>query len=263
MVWQTLRVEASRGWVRIALHRPDHLNSVSRVMRDELIACFEDLAQRKDLRVVLLTASGKAFCTGQDLNERYRAEDTPAPDLGEALDQGFNRLVRLIRALPQPVICGINGVAAGAGANLALACDVVIAARSARFIQSFSRVGLMPDSGGSWWLPHRVGHARAAGLALLADPISAETAAAWGLIWRCVADEELQDECERTIETLMQRAPLALAAIKTALQASGSNSLDAQLDLERDLQQRLGKSQDYREGVAAFMEKRNPNFEGK
>ncbi len=263
MNWQTLQVDEFPGWVRITLDRPDQLNSVSAILRDELVSCFSALHGRSDLRAVLLTAAGRAFCTGQDLKERYRGEDDPPPDLGEALEQGFNRLVRLIRTLPQPVVCGVNGVAAGAGANLALACDIVIAARSARFIQSFSRVGLMPDTGGSWWLPNRVGHARAAGLALLAEAIDAETAASWGLIWRCVDDGELAAACEHTLEMLLQRAPLALTAIKQALEAAAGNSLEAQLDLERDLQQQLGRSDDYREGVAAFMEKRNPSYKGR
>lgn len=263
MTWQALRVDEFPGWVRITLNRPEQLNSVSETLRDELLRCFAAIKERGDVRAVLLTAAGRAFCTGQDLNERYRPAGESAPDLGDALEQGFNRLVRLIRSLPQPVVCGVNGVAAGAGANLALACDIVIAARSARFIQSFSRVGLMPDTGGSWWLPKRVGHARAAGLALLAEAVGAETAESWGLIWRCVDDDQLEAECEQTVATLLQRAPLALAAIKQALDAAGANSLDAQLDLERDLQRRLGKSDDYREGVAAFMEKREASFKGK
>lgn len=262
MTWRTLQVEELAGWARVVLNRPDQLNSVTAEMREELLACFEDLGQRTECRAVLLTGAGRAFCTGQDLNERYRPASEPAPDLGAALEQGFNRLVRLIRDMPQPVVCGVNGVAAGAGANLALACDLVVAARSARFIQSFSRVGLMPDSGGSWWLPHRVGQARAAGLALLAEPLTAEMAASWGLIWRCVDDDALGVECERTVATLLERAPLALSAIKRALNAAGANTLDAQLDLECDLQRRLGESQDYREGVAAFMEKRDPSFKG-
>lgn len=263
MPWQTLLVEDCPAWLRIVLNRPEQLNSVSSTMREELIACFEGLAGRNDIRAVLLTGMGRAFCTGQDLNERYRPAGKPPPDLGRALDDGFNRLVRLIRALPLPVVCGVNGVAAGAGANLALACDLVIAGRSARFIQSFSRVGLLPDSGGTWWLPHRVGQARASGLALLAEPLSAELAEHWGLIWRCVEDEELVAECQRTIEALIRRAPLSLASIKKALTAAAANTLDAQLDLERDLQRELGQSDDYREGVAAFMEKREPGFKGK
>ncbi len=262
MPWQTLKVEQRGGASYIALNRPDKLNSVTAEMRRELIDVFEELGD-SDTRVVVLTGTGRAFCTGQDLNERYRAAGSSPPDLGENLEQGFNRLVRIIRGLPMPVVCKVNGVAAGAGANLALACDLVIAARSARFIQSFTRVGLMPDTGGSWLLPRRVGMARAAGLAMLAEPLSAEEAERWGLIWRCVDDEQLDAICEESVEQLLQRAPLALAAVKRALDRSLHHPLDDQLGFERDRQQELGRSEDYQEGVAAFMEKRETRFRGK
>lgn len=263
MAWQTLIVEARGDTAYITLNRPDRLNSVSADMRRELIEVFEEIRSAAAVRVVVLSGAGRAFCTGQDLTERYRPEGGPATDLGEALEQGFNRLVRLIRELPVPVVGRVNGVAAGAGANLALACDLVIAARSARFIQSFSRVGLMPDTGGSWFLPRRVGAARAAGLAMLAEPLSAETAEQWGLIWRCVEDDQLDEIVEEVVARLSQRAPLALAAVKQALERSFSATLDEQLDFERDRQQKLGFSEDYQEGIAAFMEKREARFRGK
>ena len=263
MAWQTLSVEKRGDVTYITLNRPEKLNSVTAAMRDELVAVFEALRPRESTRVVVLSGAGRAFCTGQDLNERYTTEGAPPPELGAALEQGFNRLVRLIRELPAPVVCGVNGVAAGAGANLALACDLVIAARSARFIQSFTRVGLMPDTGGSWSLPHRVGTARAAGLALLAEPLTAEMAEQWGLIWRCVDDDQLDAELDSVVSTLLQRAPLALAAVKQALNQAFHSTLDTQLDFERDRQQTLGYSEDYQEGVAAFMEKREARFRGK
>lgn len=263
MSWKTLNVENDGPVVRVTLNRPEKLNSVTGEMRRELVDAFESISSNAEARVVVLTGSGRAFCTGQDLNERYRPEGAPPPDLGDALEQGFNRLIRQIRALQIPVVCKVNGVAAGAGANLALACDIVIAARSARFIQSFTRVGLMPDTGGSWFLPRRVGMARAAGLALLAEPLSAEAAEEWGLIWRCVEDDRLDAGTEEVVAQLLQRAPLALAAVKQALDSSFHQSLDAQLDFERDRQQTLGRSTDYQEGVASFMEKRETRFLGK
>ncbi|GAB4356006.1 MAG: 2-(1,2-epoxy-1,2-dihydrophenyl)acetyl-CoA isomerase PaaG [Gammaproteobacteria bacterium] len=263
MSWKTLKVEQNGPVSHVTLNRPEKLNSVTAEMRQELVDLFASLQSGSESRVVVLTGAGRAFCTGQDLNERYRSGGVPPPDLGEALEEGFNRLVRLIRALPIPVVCRVNGVAAGAGANLALACDLVVAGRSARFIQSFTRVGLMPDTGGSWFLPRRVGLARAAGLALLAEPLSAEQAEAWGLIWRCVDDAQLDQATEEVVGQLLQRAPLALAAVKQGLEQSFQCSLDEQLDFERDRQQALGRSSDYREGVAAFMEKRAARFEGK
>jgi len=262
MPWQTLTVEQRGDATYVTLNRPDKLNSVTAEMRLELLALFEEL-ESSSARVIVLTGAGRAFCTGQDLNERYRAEGSPPLDLGENLEQGFNRLARLIRCIPMPVVCKVNGVAAGAGANLALLCDVVIAARSARFIQSFSRVGLMPDTGGSWSLPRRVGVARAAGLAMLAEPLSAQEAERWGLIWRCVDDEQLDSACDEVVDQLLKRAPLALAAVKEALDRSLHHSLDDQLDFERDRQQALGRSEDYQEGVSAFMEKRETRFRGK
>lgn len=259
----TILLDERPGWVRVTLNRPERLNSLSIAMRDRLIATLESLRDDPDRRVILLTGAGRAFCTGQDLSERYRPPGEVMPDLGDALEAGFNRLVRLIRVMPQPVVCAVNGVAAGAGANLALACDLVLAGRSARFIESFSGVGLVPDCAGTWTLPRLVGSQRAAGLALLGDALGAEDAAAWGLIWRCVADADLAAEGEAVVAQLLKKAPLALAAIKEALAAGAGNTLDAQLDLERDLQRRLGRSDDYREGVAAFVEKRTPRFRGR
>lgn len=246
---------------RITLNRPDKLNSFTAEMHGELAAALDQVVAAR-ARVLVLTGAGRGFCAGQDLSQRAMAPGAAPVDLGQTLETTYNPLVRRLRALPFPVVVGVNGVAAGAGANLALTGDLVIAARSARFIQAFSRIGLLPDSGGTWTLPRLVGPARAAGLALLGEPLSADQAAAWGLIWKVVDDEALTAELDALAAHLAVQPTRALAAIKSALQRSWSNSLDAQLDLERDLQRDLGASGDFREGVAAFMEKRKPNFRG-
>jgi 2-(1,2-epoxy-1,2-dihydrophenyl)acetyl-CoA isomerase len=212
---------------------------------------------------VLLTGAGRAFCTGQDLSTRKVSPGAAPIDLAVSIGSHYNPLVRRLRELPKPIVCAVNGVAAGAGANIALACDLVIAARSASFIQSFAKVGLVPDSGGTWFLPRLVGSARAMGLALLGDKISAEDAAAWGLIWKVVDDAQLMKEASSVARQLAEGPTRGYGLIKKALYMSPGNSLDAQLDLERDLQRQAGFSDDYREGVAAFLEKRKPSFKGK
>jgi 2-(1,2-epoxy-1,2-dihydrophenyl)acetyl-CoA isomerase len=259
MSYENIRVENAGGIARLTLNRPDRLNSFTRAMHDELRDALDNLG---DARVVVLTGAGRGFCAGQDLNDRAVAPGD-AVDLGETVEQSWNPLVRKLATLPQPVIARVNGVAAGAGANIALACDIVIAALSAKFIQSFSALGLIPDSGGSWHLPRLVGQARALGLALTGEPLPAATAAEWGLIWKAVEDDQLDDEVNRVAAKLASLPPLGLAAIKQIVRTSWSRSLDEELEMQRDEMRRLGFTRDYREGVAAFLEKREPKFEGR
>ncbi|HBT5634290.1 TPA: 2-(1,2-epoxy-1,2-dihydrophenyl)acetyl-CoA isomerase, partial [Klebsiella pneumoniae] len=211
----------------------------------------------------LITGAGRGFCAGQDLNDRNVDPSGPPPDLGMSVERFYNPLVRRLAALPKPVICAVNGVAAGAGATLALGCDIVLAARSAKFVMAFSKLGLVPDCGGSWFLPRVAGRARAMGLALLGDSLSAEQAAQWGIIWQLVDDSELADTSLQLARHLAAQPTFGLGLIKKALLASETNSLDAQLDLERDYQRLAGRSDDYREGVSAFLAKRPPQFSGK
>ena len=259
MSYENIRVENIGGIARITLDRPDRLNSFTRAMHAELRNALDDLG---DARVVVLTGAGRGFCAGQDLNDRAVAPGE-AVDLGETVEESWNPLIRKLASLPQPIIARVNGVAAGAGANIALACDIVIAARSAKFIQSFSALGLIPDSGGSWHLPRLVGQARALGLALTGDPLPAATAAEWGLIWKAVEDDQIDAEVDAIAAKLASLPPLGLAAIKQIIRTSWSRSLDEELDLQRDEMRRLGFTQDYREGVAAFLEKRPAKFEGR
>lgn len=254
--------EIRDGIARITLNRPDKLNSFTVELHGELRQAIER-TRAEGARVLILSGAGRAFCTGQDLAERIAPPGTPPPDLGHSIETWYKPLVLALRALPIPVIAAVNGAAAGAGANLALACDIVLAARTAVFIQAFSRLGLGPDCGGSYFLPRVAGTARAMGLMLTADKLSAEQAEQWGLIWKCVDDDRLMPETEALAARLVQGPPLAYAAIKRALYASSDNTLEQQLDLERDAQRALGRSEDYREGVTAFMEKRPPSFRGK
>jgi len=254
-------VERADGWRTLTLNRPDKLNSFSEAMHAALMAALEDADSDPTCRALLLTGAGRGFCAGQDLSDRVMGEDGP-PDLGGTLERLYNPLVRKLRGLRMPVVCAVNGVAAGAGANVALACDIVLAARSARFIQAFARLGLVPDSGGTWLLPRLVGAARARALALLAEPVTAEQAEAWGMIWRCVEDTALTDEARTLTARLATQPTIGLGLIKRALDAAEANGLDAQLDLERDLQREAGRTPDYAEGVRAFIEKRPPVFKG-
>ena len=250
------------GVARITLNRPDSLNSFNAELHAEMRQALKAARQDKSVRALLLTGNGRGFCAGQDLSDRNVAPGAEAPDLGESLEKRYNPMLRTLRDLPFPTICAVNGVAAGAGANIALACDIVLAARSASFIQAFCRIGLVPDSGGTWSLPRLVGMARAKGLAMLGDKLSAEQAEQWGMIWKVVDDEALQDEALTLARHLATQPTRGLALIKRALHASADNDFDAQLDLERDLQRLAGRTDDYREGVAAFMEKRKPSFKG-
>ena len=259
----SILLEIADGYAVVTLNRPDKLNSFNPEMHTRLRDALASAGDRDDVRAVLLTGAGRAFCTGQDLSERRFAPGAPPPDLGASLDAYFNPLVRALRALPKPVVCAVNGTAAGAGANVALACDIVLAARSASFIQAFCKLGLVPDSGGTYFLPRLVGSARATGLALLGEKLSAADAERIGLIWKCVEDAELQREARALARHFAAQPTRGLAAIKRALQASATNGLDAQLDLERDLQRELARTDDYREGVTAFMEKRAPRFVGR
>ena len=259
MTYETIQFERTGHIARITLNRPDRLNSFTRAMHAELRDAIANLG---DARVVVLTGAGRGFCAGQDLNDRAVAPGE-AVDLGETVEESWNPLIRTLAALPQPVIARVNGVAAGAGANIALACDLVIAARSAKFIQSFSALGLIPDSGGSWHLPRLVGQARALGLVLTGEPLPAEKAAEWGLIWKAVDDGTLDAEVDAVAAKLASLPPLGLAAIKSIVRSSWTRSLDEELDLQRDEMRRLGFTEDYREGVAAFLEKRPAQFKGK
>ena len=259
MTYETILLDQADGIARITLNRPDRLNSFTRAMHAELQAALDEA---KEARVVILTGAGRGFCAGQDLNDRAVAPGESV-DLGETVEESWNPLVRRLAAMPQPVIARVNGVAAGAGANIALACDIVVAAKSAKFIQSFSALGLIPDSGGSWHLPRLVGQARALGLALTGEPLPAEKAADWGLIWKAVEDEALDAEVDGIAAKLAALPPLGLAAIKAIIRSTGTRTLDQELDLQRDEMRRLGFTEDYREGVAAFLEKRPAAFKGK
>src|ERR1700682_1052836 len=250
------------GVARLTLKRPDRLNSFNDAMHAEVRDVLSRVKASNDARVLLLTGAGRGFCAGQDLGDRAVAPGSEPVDLGASIERNYKPLVLGLRALPLPVVCAVNGVAAGAGANIALACDIVIAAKSASFIQAFSKIGLIPDSGGTYFLPRLVGSARAMGLAMLGDKLSAEQAAAWGLIWKCVDDAEFPASVEALVQQLSTAATRGLAATKQAIYAAGENTLEAQLDLERDVQRELGRSADYREGVSAFAAKRPPKFSG-
>jgi 2-(1,2-epoxy-1,2-dihydrophenyl)acetyl-CoA isomerase len=258
MDFTDIRLEIADGVARITLNRPDKLNSTRRQMHAELRAAFDEI-EAEGCRAVLLTGDGRAFCAGQDLSDLRM--DGPE-EIREILDNDFNPLVRRIRDLPMPVVCAVNGIAAGAGANLALACDIVLAARSASFLQAFAKIGLIPDAGGTWTLPRQAGEARAKGLAMLAEPLPAEKALEWGLIWQVCDDDKLMDEASALTVKLAKQPTRAFVLIKQAINASSSHGLSEHLDVEARLQAEAATTHDYNEGVAAFLEKRKPAFKG-
>ena len=263
MSYQTIIFDVTDGIARLTLNRPDRLNSFNTTMHLEVRAALSSIVDGAKARVLVLSGAGRGFCAGQDLGDRAVAPGGAAVDLGESIEKNYKPLVMTLRNLPMPVIGAVNGVAAGAGANIALACDLVVAARSASFVQAFAKLGLVPDSGGTWFLPRLVGTARAMGLAFLGEKLSAEQAAQWGLIWRCVDDAEFAPVVDALARQLAAAPTLGLARTKQAIYESWGRSLEQQLDAERDFQRELGHSADYAEGVAAFGEKRAPVFTGK
>lgn len=250
-------VENKGAWSLVTLNRPERLNSFNAAMHRALAAALADLAEDESCRAVMITGAGRGFSAGQDL------EAIGKDGVGNVLEEFYNPLVRRIRSMPKPVVAAVNGVAAGAGANIALACDIVVAARSAKFIQAFAKISLIPDAGGTWFLPRLVGDVRARALALTGDAVGAEQAADWGMIWKVIDDERLRSDAEKLTAHLSTQPTAALALIKQALAASSGNSLDQQLDLERDLQAEAAALPDYKEGVRAFVEKRPAQFTGR
>ncbi|MCP5415557.1 MAG: 2-(1,2-epoxy-1,2-dihydrophenyl)acetyl-CoA isomerase [Chromatiaceae bacterium] len=262
MDYRNISFQIRSGVAILTLNRPHSLNSFNGEMHAEVRNALQRVTADRVIRCLLLTGAGRGFCAGQDLNDRAVTANGEPPNLGESLEHNYNPLVRTITELKKPVVCAVNGIAAGAGANIALACDIVLAGRSASFVQGFTKIGLVPDSGGSWTLPRLVGRARAMGLALLNHRLSAEQALQWGLIWQLVEDDRLQEEAMAIAQHLATQPTLGLGLTKRAINAAGGNSLEAQLQLELELQTLAGRSHDYREGVAAFLEKRTPSFTG-
>jgi len=262
MHFESIQYAVNNGIAILTLNRPEKLNSFTQAMHLEVRAALDSLQQDRTVRVLVLTGAGRGFCAGQDLSDRAVAPGEKPVDLGDSVEQFYAPLVLTLRNLPMPVICAVNGVAAGAGANLALACDIVLAAQSASFVEAFCRLGLIPDTGGTWHLPRLIGLARATGLAMLGEKLSAEKAEQWGLIWRCVPDADLMNEAMAMAAHFATAPTKGLAFTKKALQASYANTLPEQLKLEGAMMRELGNSHDYREGVAAFIGKRPANFTG-
>ncbi len=258
---QTVLSALADGVLTLTLNRPDKLNSFNEEMHLALREGFQRAHDDRAVRAVLLTGAGRGFCAGQDLGD-VDAGEGGTPDLGETLDRFYNPNLRLIRSLEKPVVCAVNGVAAGAGANIALACDIVLAAKSAKFVQAFAKIGLIPDAGGSWSLTRILGEPRAKALTMTGEPLPAEKAADWGLIWKAVDGESLMEEASALARSLAAGPTLGLGLTKRLIQAAATNSLDRQLDMERDCQQAAGRSADYAEGVAAFLDKRPAQFRG-
>lgn len=261
--YQHIKFSYHEGVGHITLNRPDTLNSFTQIMHDDLKAALSFLEGQDDLRGLIFTGAGRGFCAGQDLSERKPLPAGQKRDLGLGIDTNYRSLVLRLRALPAPVVCVVNGVAAGAGASVVLACDIIFAVESAKFVQAFAKIGLLPDAGGTYFWPRMVGTQRTMGAALFAEPVSARQAEAWGLIWRCISDDELESTIALVHDRLAGGATRAFAATKQAVYASGSNTLEAQINYERDLQRELGYSEDYLEGMVAFGEKRPPHFTGR
>ncbi|GAA6153585.1 2-(1,2-epoxy-1,2-dihydrophenyl)acetyl-CoA isomerase PaaG [Pseudoteredinibacter isoporae] len=263
MSFETIEFSINNGVAVLTLNRPDNLNSFNTQMHEEVRQAITQVRTGGEARCLLITANGRGFCAGQDLGDRSVSADGQMPDLGDSVEKNYNPLIRSIHNLDMPVVCAVNGVAAGAGASIALACDIVLAAKSASFIQAFCKIGLIPDSGGTWALPRLVGLARAKGLALLGDKLSAEQAEKWGLIWECVEDAELMEKANALATHFASQPTKGLAMTKRALRESTSNSLHEQLELEKEYMRIGGRTEDYKEGVAAFKEKRKPEFKGR
>ncbi len=261
MSYETIQFQLDAGVARLTLNRPDRLNAFNVRMHTEVADALRQIEASATTRVLLLTGAGRAFCAGQDLSER---DVNAGPlDLGHATGTYYNPLVRRLTALPLPVVCAVNGVAAGAGVNIALACDLVLARRSAKFVQAFAAIGLIPDAGGTWSLPHLIGQTRALGFTLTGEPLSAETAERWGLIWKAIDDEAFDAEVEQTVDRLAHAPTVSLAASKQAIRGAWSTTLHEQLEIERAQQRKCGLTEDYKEGVSAFKARRTPNFTGR
>jgi len=263
MLYKTIILKVVDGVARLTLNRPERLNCFNHTMHEEFSDALTRIEQDKSIRVLLLTGNGKGFCAGQDLSERVVSSSTVPADLGESIEKNYGPMINRITSLPMPVVCGLNGVAAGAGVSMALAADIVIAAERAKFILSFAKLGLVPDSGGSWILPRLMGQARAMGLALTGDPISAQEAETWGMIWKCIDDERFSSELEAFVIQFSKGPTRGFSETKQLIRSSFSHTLAEQIELEKQKMRDLGYSKDYQEGVSAFLQKKKPEFTGK